>query len=84
MLAFHYFGMAMHTVMDIQSPAHQWAVYRLTGVLETDVAAALLHNQIESRLPNRHEMRAMTTQMDAAMKYVFSDATYRRLRYWRN
>jgi hypothetical protein len=66
--------------MDAQSPAHQWAVYRLTGMFQIDAAAAAEHNRMESRLPTRGEMKIMMAQMHAApLKSVVSESMYRRL-----
>ena len=75
----YYYGMAMHPIMDAQSPAHQWQVYSLTGIVGLDLYQAKIHNDIESRLPNRAEMKVMMAQMHGALKSVVSGSQYQKL-----
>jgi hypothetical protein len=71
------FGMAIHPIMDAQSPAHKgWQVYRLTGDVGLDVALAYVHYRTESRQPTRAEMKVMRGQILSLLSCVVSQGQY--------
>ncbi|MGH9966706.1 MAG: hypothetical protein ACREBG_02570 [Pyrinomonadaceae bacterium] len=75
--ALYEFGMAMHTPMDGQSPAHRpWQVYSLSGNVARGVAEAVVHSAIESRPPTSAEMSAMRQQIQSALGQVVSKGFY--------
>ena len=54
-----HFGMAMHPMMDIQSPAHQWKVYSLHYLAGVDVVLNIKHMSDESGPPTDAQMAIM-------------------------
>jgi RHS repeat-associated protein len=77
-IAFAAFGMAMHPIMDAQSPMHKWQVYYLTGMPGVDVGFAVMHARGESRNPTSGEMSIMRDQIRMYFCSTFSTAEYQK------
>jgi hypothetical protein len=61
------FGMAMHPMMDIESPAHAWKVYSLNPIAGVEVVSQLSHAWKESGQPTKAQMNVMTN----TLRYYF-------------
>jgi hypothetical protein len=78
MHALYIFGMALHPIMDAESPAHgPWQIYDLSGSVTYDSAMLYVHGKIEERRPNAGEMCTMQNGIRDQLHRVVPGNIYR-------